>query len=73
MTERLVLEVLEHLPSPFIVRMLMAVEDVSHLYIGMQLVDGQDLLVLLERHGPMTGTAARFYAAEIALALGHLH
>jgi len=73
MTERLVLEVLEHLPSPFIVRMLMAVEDVSHLYIGMQLVDGQDLLMLLERRGPMTGTAARFYAAEIALALGHLH
>jgi len=73
LTERLAYEVLEQLPSPFIVRMHMAFEDESNLYLGLQLAGGQDLLSMLQMYGPIPGTKARFCAAEISLALGHMH
>jgi len=70
--ERLVVELLAHSPSPFVVHTTHAMKLGSHLYYAMELMRAGDLYSLLSNHS-ITLSAARFYAAEIVLALEHLH
>lgn len=45
----------------------------SHLFFGMELVEGGDLAGLLKKKGPFLEEAALFYVTEIVLAIEHLH
>lgn len=70
--ERLVIELLSHNPSPFVVETMLAAKRGAHLYYVMVLARAGDLYTLLREHS-ITFAAARFYAGEILLALEHLH
>jgi len=60
-------------PHPFVTRKCFAVHDAARLFVGMELVGGGDLMALMQTMGPIGTAWARFYAAEITLALGHVH
>ena len=61
------------LPHPFLVRHIVSAQDDDFLYVGMAYVVGGDLQKLLETRGPLPPEHARVYAAEICLAIGHMH
>jgi len=68
------LGMLTELPSPFVVKGLFAAHDDARLLVGMELVGGGvDLFSLIHEVGPIGVDWARFYAAELTLALGHVH
>tara|TARA_A100001015_G_scaffold233128_1_gene264164 strand:+ start:511 stop:4026 length:3516 start_codon:yes stop_codon:yes gene_type:complete len=58
---------------PFIVRLFWAFQTRTHLFLVMEFVAGGDLLTRLVRRGRLTLNLSRIYAAEIYLALSHLH
>lgn len=59
---------------PYIVELKEALQTNSHLYLVMELVPGGSLFDLISRADkPLSESAARFYAAEILLALEELH
>ena len=60
-------------PHPFLVRHIVSAQDDDFLYVGMAYVVGGDLQKLLETRGPLPPENARVYAAEICLAIGHMH
>ena len=84
--EKTILEAIQH---PFIVNLWGAFQDDSNLYMVMDYVPGGELFTLLRRsnvcplyipflvrqHGcqRFPEPVAKFYAAEVALALNHLH
>ena len=68
--ERNVLSGLDH---PYIVRMRYAFQTEHKLYLLMNYVPGGELFTLLEREGAFTERQARFYAAQVVLALEYLH
>lgn len=57
-------------PCPLVV---WASQDHAHLYLVLSFAGGGDLFALLERRGRLSEEAARFYAAEMVLALEALH
>ena len=72
LTERAVLSEIEH---PFIVRLHSAFQTKNHLYLVLDFCAGGDLSLHV-RHAPdgrLAEPAARFVAAEVLLALEHLH
>ncbi|CEM32786.1 unnamed protein product [Vitrella brassicaformis CCMP3155] len=69
-TERNVLEYISH---PFIVRLVCAFQTVKKLYFVLEYCPGGELFFHLSRAGRFTEQRARFYSAEIILALEHLH
>lgn len=69
-SERNILEMLRH---PFLVRLHYAFQNHSNLYIVLEYCPGGELFNYLEREGALLENAACFYAAEIVLAIGHLH
>lgn len=66
-------EVLLRNRSPFIVKLRYSFQDELCLYYCMDYVPGGELFALLQRHGHFSVDQTRFYAAEVLLALDHLH
>jgi serine/threonine protein kinase len=58
---------------PYIVSLLHSFQDEVHLYLVMDFVGGGDLFALIEANEKLPEDWARVYAAEIALALEHVH
>lgn len=57
----------------WITRLQYAFQDRENLYLVMEYLPGGDLLGLMIRHGAFDEELARFYLAEIALAVNALH
>lgn len=69
-TERNVLARLDH---PFIVRLHWAFQTSSNLYLVVDYCPAGDLAELLRNEGKLTEDAAKFFAAEVVLAIEALH
>lgn len=65
--------VLTSINSPFVIRVMDTFQDHHFLYIAMELVVGGELFTLLRAKKKFEEKAARFFAAEVASALLHLH
>ncbi|XP_055851227.1 serine/threonine-protein kinase greatwall isoform X2 [Episyrphus balteatus] len=59
--------------SPFCVSLFYSLQSVSYVYLVMEYMVGGDLKSLLAMYGFFDEPAARFYVAEITLALQYLH
>ena len=73
MEERNILASLEH---PFIVKLFYFFQDSDRLYFAMSLAESGDFFSVITKENNGNGVdfhAARFYAAEIALALDYIH
>ncbi|EGO00776.1 hypothetical protein SERLA73DRAFT_178710 [Serpula lacrymans var. lacrymans S7.3] len=68
--EQRMLEAVQH---PFIINLWGAFQDYANLYMVMDFVPGGELFTLLRRSNRFPDPVAKFYAAEVALALNHLH
>ncbi|EIW80517.1 kinase-like protein [Coniophora puteana RWD-64-598 SS2] len=68
--EQAMLEIVQH---PFIVNLWGAFQDCANLYMVMDFVPGGELFTLLRKSGRFPDAVAKFYSAEVALALHHLH
>jgi serine/threonine kinase 32 len=64
---------LEQIECELIVNMRYAFQDDENLFMVLDLMLGGDLRFHLDRLGIMPEEYVRFYAAEIAVALEHLH
>eukprot|EP00124_Ichthyophonus_hoferi_P001587 Ihof_evm6s86 gene=Ihof_evmTU6s86 len=69
-TERSVLQEVAH---PFIVNLKYAFQTDEKLYLIMNYLPGGELFTYLEQEGMFLEDVAKFYLAEISLALGHIH
>ncbi|EAY22668.1 AGC family protein kinase [Trichomonas vaginalis G3] len=69
-SERNILMKVKH---PFIVSLSFAFQSMSKFYLGMQYIPGGELFRYLSKVGKLQMSEVRFYAAEIGLALSHLH
>lgn len=65
--------VLQALDSPFIVKLLFSYKDNDAVYMVMPFLNGGDLLSLLRRHRKFSETSARFFSAQLVLAIEYLH
>lgn len=68
--ERRILQAIEH---PFVVKLRYAFQSASKLYMVMDYYSGGSLFYHLERNGIFPENVVSFYAAEMTLALSHLH
>ncbi|KAJ7935320.1 kinase-like domain-containing protein [Mycena leptocephala] len=68
--EQRMLECVQH---PFIINLWGYFQDTANLYMVMDFVPGGELFTLLRRSNRFPDPVAKFYAAEVALALNHLH
>lgn len=59
--------------SPFCVSLFYSLQSLSYVYLVMEYMVGGDLKSLLTMYGYFDESAARFYVAEVALALQYLH
>lgn len=59
--------------APFLSQMIYAFESKNYFYIVMEFAQGGELFNLMNKNGPMTALQARFYIAELILALERLH
>jgi len=69
-TERKVLANVDH---PFIVSLRFAFQTDAKLYMILDFFNGGELFFHLKKEGRFTEKRAKYYSAEIGLALGHLH
>ncbi|KAH9927799.1 kinase-like domain-containing protein [Fomitopsis serialis] len=58
---------------PFIINLWGTFQDSTNLYMVMDFVPGGELFTLLRRSNRFPDPVAKFYAAEVALALNYLH
>ena len=65
--------ILSRIVHPFIVHLFTAFQDERYLYMLMEYVIGGELFSQLRKVGRFSNDTARFYAAEIVLALQYLH
>jgi serum/glucocorticoid-regulated kinase 1/serum/glucocorticoid-regulated kinase 2 len=65
--------ILAEVQNPFIVQLRFAFQTPDKLYMVMDFMNGGELFFHLRRSGRFTEDRARFYAAEILLALEYLH
>ncbi|KAI9225233.1 MAG: kinase-like protein [Piptocephalis tieghemiana] len=70
LTER---DVLTASKSPWLVKLLYAFQDPDHVYLAMEFVPGGDMRSLLNSSGILRNQHARFYAAEMLIAVDSLH
>ena len=68
--ERNIMAAVRH---PFLVQLRFALQTSDTLFLVMDFLAGGDLVTHLQRQGILTEDAARVYAAEMVLALEHLH
>jgi protein kinase A len=66
-------ELLREMNHPFIVKLFRSWQDDANLYLLMEFVNGGELFSVLEGGKRFQNDGAKFYAAEITLALGHIH
>lgn len=69
-TERKVLSMVDH---PFIMKLHFAFQTEDKLYLVLDYCPGGELFFHLSRYRRFPERVARFYAAELLLAIGHLH
>lgn len=72
-TTRAEREILDSVRSPFIVKLNFAFQTPYKLYLVMEFISGGHLFSHVQKQGAFTESKARFYAAEMILALGTLH
>lgn len=65
--------VLQAIDSPFIVKLLFSCKDNDAVYMVMPFLNGGDLLSLLRRHRTFSEPSARFFSAQLVLAIEYLH
>lgn len=65
--------VLAQVNNPFIVPLKFSFQSKEKLYLVLAFVNGGELFHHLQREGKFNETRSRFYAAELLLALEHLH
>jgi serine/threonine protein kinase len=70
LTERHVLSMTSH---PFLVKLQFAFQNQQQLFLVMEYCSGGDLGKYLAKRKRLREEEARVYAAEIVLAIGHLH
>lgn len=68
--ERRMLKIVD---NPFITRMWGTFQDVKYLYMIMDFIEGGELFSLLRKSTKFPNPVAKFYAAEVCLALEYLH
>lgn len=68
--EMMMLESVQH---PFIINLWGSFQDTGNLYMVMDFVPGGELFTLLRRSNRFPDPVAKFYSAEVALALNYLH
>jgi hypothetical protein len=66
-------ESLTMLNSPFVTKLYYCFQSVEYLYMVMEYCNGGDIYSLLRSMGTLDENWTRFYAAEITLALEHIH
>jgi len=66
-------QILSRISHPFIVNLYTAFQDERNLYLGLEYVLGGELFSQLRKVGRFSNEVARFYAAEITMALAYLH
>ncbi|KAF8806666.1 AGC/PKA protein kinase [Phlegmacium glaucopus] len=66
-------KMLQSVQHPFIINLWGVFQDAGNLYMVMDFVPGGELFTLLRRSNRFPDPVAKFYAAEVALALNHLH
>ena len=66
-------KIMKQLNHPFIVPLYYAFQTPKYLYLILELCPNGDLLGLLEKKGVIEENIARFYIAEVILALEYLH
>ena len=66
-------KILSSLNHPFIVRMPAAFQDSKNLYMVLELVIGGEIFSHLRKAGRFSNETSRTYAAQIVLAICHLH
>ncbi|KAF5322084.1 hypothetical protein D9619_002104 [Psilocybe cf. subviscida] len=66
-------QMLASVQHPFIINLWGVFQDSGNLYMVMDFVPGGELFTLLRRSNRFPDPVAKFYAAEVALALNHLH
>ncbi|KAF6761125.1 AGC/PKA protein kinase [Ephemerocybe angulata] len=67
------MQMLENVQHPFIINLWGSFQDSGNLYMVMDFVPGGELFTLLRRSNRFPDPVAKFYAAEVALALNYLH
>jgi serine/threonine protein kinase len=67
------ISLLGRISHPFIVHLYAAFHDDSRLFLLMEFVNGGELFSCLKEEGTLPVRRARFYAAELTLALAYLH
>jgi len=70
LSEKKILAFMDH---PFIVRMPAAFQDSNNLYMVLELVIGGEIFSHLRKAGRFSNETSRLYAAQIVLAICHLH
>jgi serine/threonine protein kinase len=70
LSEKKILQAMDH---PFIVRMPAAFQDSRNLYMVLELVIGGEVFLHLRKAGRFSNETSRIYAAQIVLAICHLH
>lgn len=68
--ERRMLKLVEH---PFLIRMWGTFQDLRNLFMIMDYIEGGELFSLLRKSQRFPNPVAKFYAAEVVLALEYLH
>ena len=70
LSERQILEIMD---NNFIVNLYFAFQDEDNLYLVLKFAGGGDLFTQLEKRKRLPEEAAKFYAAELVLAIEALH
>ncbi|KAI8882233.1 Pkinase-domain-containing protein [Backusella circina FSU 941] len=65
--------ILREIAHPFLVTLWDAFQDDTHLFMVMDYVPGGELFSVLRKHKTFNESTAKFYAAEVLLALEYLH
>lgn len=68
--ERRMLSIVSH---PFLIRMWGTFQDSQHVFMVMDYIEGGELFSLLRKSQRFPNPVAKFYAAEVCLALEYLH
>lgn len=58
---------------PYVIDLAGAFQDADYVYCAMQFCDGADLFALIAREGRVRPRDTRTYAAQLVLALNHMH
>ena len=66
-------QLLAAIKCPFVVNLIDHWEEQDHVFLLMEYLSGGELFLLLNKVGKMTEEQAKFYIAQIVLALEHLH